>query len=268
MRFAMFDNNRIEAEPGLSGFCPGCGLPLIAKCGTQRMHHWAHRNKMCDPWWEPETEWHRSWKGNFPVEWQEIILNDELTGEKHIADVRTAHGMVIEFQHSRIDPLERVSRENFYGNMVWVADGTRLKREHQRFIDSKDHFFQINAGSFLVSNPEHSLPAAWLGSPVPVIFDFKSDQTFYGSTELKEHVFCLFPIRIGTSALLEKIPVKSFIADALNGRSSLRLRSFLNNKDQFMRDLQNQITMLRRMQQRQTMANFSRPVTYKRRRRY
>ena len=49
--------------------------------------------------------------------------------------------MVIEFQHSHIDPLERVSRENFYNNMVWVVDGTRLKRGHQRFIYAKDHFF-------------------------------------------------------------------------------------------------------------------------------
>ena len=40
------------------------------------------------------------------------------SGEKHVADVNTQSGMVIEFQHSHLDPLERAARERFYGNMV------------------------------------------------------------------------------------------------------------------------------------------------------
>ena len=53
------------------------------------MWHWAHRgSRFCDPWWENETEWHRSWKGQFPVNWQEVVHQAE-TGEKHIADVKT-----------------------------------------------------------------------------------------------------------------------------------------------------------------------------------
>lgn len=90
MRFAIIDNNRVEAKPELKeGLCPLCAKPVVAKCGKQRIHHWAHHNnKACDSWKEPETEWHRSWKNNFPVEWQEICLSDEKTGEKHIADIR------------------------------------------------------------------------------------------------------------------------------------------------------------------------------------
>jgi competence protein CoiA len=49
---------------------------MIARCGSQRIHHWAHKNKseQCDHWWENETEWHRNWKASFPVDWQEITL--------------------------------------------------------------------------------------------------------------------------------------------------------------------------------------------------
>jgi hypothetical protein len=49
----------------------------------------AHKGRLeCDPWYE-ETEWHRSWKDRFPLGWQEQIAYDPVTGEKHIADVRT-----------------------------------------------------------------------------------------------------------------------------------------------------------------------------------
>ena len=46
-------------------------------------------------------------------------------GEKHIADVKTERGDVLEFQHSPLDPQERRAREEFYQRMVWVVDGTR-----------------------------------------------------------------------------------------------------------------------------------------------
>ena len=94
MRFALVDNKKVEAKTGLIANCPGCSQSVIPKCGDQRLHHWAHsRNKMCDTWWEPETEWHRTWKNNYPADWQEISLFDERTGEKHIADVRTIHNL-------------------------------------------------------------------------------------------------------------------------------------------------------------------------------
>ncbi|RUV66122.1 competence protein, partial [Mesorhizobium sp. M5C.F.Cr.IN.023.01.1.1] len=78
MRYALVNDERREAEPGVAGTCPGCGQPMIAKCGDQRIHHWAHRGmRTCDPWWEPETPWHRSWKAQFPPHWQEVVQQDE-----------------------------------------------------------------------------------------------------------------------------------------------------------------------------------------------
>lgn len=143
MHFALINNNRVKAQPQLQGLCSCCSKPVIAKCGTQKIWHWAHKSKTdCDNWWEPETEWHRTWKNNYPADWQEISLLDKRTGEKHIADVRTVHNLVIEFQHSHIDPQERTSREQFYKNMVWVVDGTRLKKNYPRFLKGKKNCFE------------------------------------------------------------------------------------------------------------------------------
>src|SRR6187549_789206 len=101
MKFALVDNNKTEAIEGAKGICPICDSEVIARCGKVKINHWAHKAiRNCDPWWEPETEWHRSWKNNFPAEWQEYSFIDEQTGEKHIADIHTNDRLVMEFQHS------------------------------------------------------------------------------------------------------------------------------------------------------------------------
>ncbi len=118
MKYAQSKGERLEAKPGLQGECLGCGRPAVAKCGDIKIWHWAHRGKReCDPWWENETEWHRKWKENFPMEWQEVIHTAE-NGERHIADVKTEQGWVLEFQHSHLDPQERQSRDNYYKKIV------------------------------------------------------------------------------------------------------------------------------------------------------
>jgi len=45
-------------------------------------------------------------KDQFPADWQEHVQHAE-TGERHIADVKTSRGWVIEFQHSYLKPEER-----------------------------------------------------------------------------------------------------------------------------------------------------------------
>lgn len=133
MKFALVNGEKVEATKGAKGVCSSCGSELIAKCGEVKVNHWAHKgNRNCDPWWENETEWHRSWKNNFPKEWQEVVHFDETSGEKHIADVKTAEEWVLEFQFSLIKPDERRSRNKFYGNLAWVVNGVRRKRDiHQ-----------------------------------------------------------------------------------------------------------------------------------------
>lgn len=123
MQFALVGSDRREAFSQGKGLCPTCGADMVAKCGPRVIHHWAHAHKQnCDPWWENETQWHRDWKNLFPAEWREIahVASD---GEIHRADVKTPHGLVLELQHSSISDGERLSREKFYGNMLWVLDG-------------------------------------------------------------------------------------------------------------------------------------------------
>ncbi len=137
MKFALVNGEKAEAQPEMRrGTCLYCQSETIAKCGDERIEHWAHKSKVsCDLWWENETEWHRAWKNHFPKEWQEYIHTDPVTGEKHIADIKTDKGLVIEFQHSSIKSDEIKSREAFYKNMVWVVDGTRLKKDYPRFLN-------------------------------------------------------------------------------------------------------------------------------------
>lgn len=173
MKFAMMNGERQEPQPGLVARCPGCGQEVIARCGEVKVWHWAHKGRRtCDPWWEPETAWHRAWKNLFPAEWQEIPMRAEDEG-LHIADVRTPQGLVLEFQHSAIEPEERRTREAFYGKMIWVVDGTRLTRDRPRIDANLPGWRYLDEGFVKLSAwPSEFLPKGWLESAAPVVFDF------------------------------------------------------------------------------------------------
>jgi len=120
---------------------------MVAKCGPHRVWHWAHwkSKKGCDPWWEPETEWHRSSKNQFPVEWQEIGHTAQ-SGERHRADVKTETGLVLEFQYSALSEAERVSREEFYPRLVWVVHAARRLRDRKKFFASLSGPLHVASG--------------------------------------------------------------------------------------------------------------------------
>ena len=204
MKFAIVDNEKKEAEKGLKGLCPICQQPVIAKCGKYKINHWAHKSlEHCDNWWENETEWHRQWKNTFPVEWQEIVAIDEKTGEKHIADIKTNCDMVVEFQHSNISEEERISREKFYKNMIWIVDGTRRKRDFARFANAFEYNCIYRAGQnsllYVLEFGHCHLPKEWQTSSVPVLFDFKGmldkNEEEYDKSPMREPLWCLLPVR-------------------------------------------------------------------------
>ena len=172
MKFAKVDGQRREAEKGLAGECPACSRPLVAHCGEVRIWHWAHRGaRTCDPWWENEGEWHRRWKGLFPESWQEVVHSDA-NGTKHIADIKTERGWAIEFQHSHISPEERRSRDAFYGQIIWVVDGTRRKRDSAQFEKAWRDGSQVTPIVRRMRSDECTLLREWASSPMPVFFDF------------------------------------------------------------------------------------------------
>lgn len=118
MLWADVNGRRELAAPGARGTCPSCGGDVIAKCGQIVRHHWAHAKNDCPFSTEPETDWHRDWKGLFPAEMQEVVIGNRR------ADLQTPWG-VVELQHSAISPKELQSREQDYGKrMLWVVDLT------------------------------------------------------------------------------------------------------------------------------------------------
>ncbi|MEZ4809051.1 MAG: competence protein CoiA family protein [Allomuricauda sp.] len=217
MKLALVNGIKTEATEGVRGTCQGCGSEVISKCGPIKINHWAHKGiRNCDPWWENETEWHRAWKNNFPIEWQETPMMDDCTNERHIADIRTGHGLVIEFQHSHIHSEERTSRENFYKNMVWVVDGRRLKRDFSRFQQSQKRFLYFKdarlKGYFLVDSPKETFPVQWLDSTVPVIFDFRgSPEESESITSHDNTLWCLLPKKADKYAVIMAISSENFI---------------------------------------------------------
>ena len=212
MKYALVSGQRVEAYAGGRGFCPFCNDEVIAKCGTCRAFHWAHRGiRDCDSWAE-ETDWHRAWKNKFPAECQEFIQHDAHTGERHIADVRTRLGLVIEFQHSPLDPLERAKRERFYRNMVWVVDGTCLQGDYPRFDRGKGDLRPTKIqGCFLLASPDKCFPAKWLDSSVPVIFDFRGVDESQPPDMFRDTLWCLLPGRAKGSAVVVGMSREQFV---------------------------------------------------------
>lgn len=130
MQYALLNGEKSEASPALKATCFCCNEKVIAKCGSIKVWHWSHFPKMhCDPWWENETEWHRKWKSFFPLDQQEVVHFNEEKGEKHIADVRTFEGTIIELQNSPISQEEFKSREGFYKKLIWIVNAANFKGE-------------------------------------------------------------------------------------------------------------------------------------------
>ena len=238
MQFAKINGKLVAAASGLNGLCTGCDQPVVAKCGELRIHHWAHVvKKNCDRWWERETEWHRQWKNKFPVTWHEVFLPDQKTGEKHMADIQTNEGAVIEFQHSHINPQERVARESFYKKMVWVVDGTRLTRDYPRFDKARAEFKIVTKGVFRIGFPEECFPSTWITSTVPVIFDFLGTGML-SESDAKNDLYCLMPGRLGLDAIVVVLSRNAFITSMTDGKL---LTWFYNLMNALINQRQNQI---------------------------
>jgi hypothetical protein len=220
MKYAIVEKERREAEPSLLGECPACGKAMIAKCGELRVWHWAHQGmRTCDSWWEPETKWHRDWKNHFPKDWQEFVQHSE-SGEKHIADVKTEHGAVLEFQHSLLGRDERESRETFYRKMAWVVDGLRRVRDMKRFFASITERSRVKAKPLTFSLPsnEGALLRDWVDSHNPVFFDFGSHIPVFFDFDLGEPVLWrLDPRRPKGNAHLSPVTTTAFLNHYLKG---------------------------------------------------
>lgn len=130
MQYAWIDGRR---RPPLAKkertTCRDCGGQLFAVMPIENAPHWRHRSGDCDPWTEPEGDWHVAWKEFFDLSCREIALRDPGTGELHRADILVGRGTptatVLELQHSPISEEERNAREAFYSRehrMFWLVN--------------------------------------------------------------------------------------------------------------------------------------------------
>ena len=87
--------------------------------------------------WENETQWHREWKSLFPPACREIC-HTAPDGEIHRSDIKTPTGVYIEVQHSAMSDAERLSREAFYGNLIWVLDGKPFEANFDLYHELPD----------------------------------------------------------------------------------------------------------------------------------
>ncbi len=123
MIWALENNKKILATPKQKAECPICNSEVIAKCGRIKVWHWSHKSNLdCDDWYEPESEWHKNWKDEFPKECQEFTMG------KHRADIRTKGRWIIELQNSSISSEEIQEREQYYKKMVWLLNGEKLAK--------------------------------------------------------------------------------------------------------------------------------------------
>tara|TARA_R110000782_G_scaffold3002_3_gene11079 strand:+ start:9293 stop:10126 length:834 start_codon:yes stop_codon:yes gene_type:complete len=222
MEFSIVEGRRRTAKRGLRGTCPLCGEETISKCGKIRIHHWAHkRGGNCDPWGEPETDWHREWKRNFPEHCREVTVTSE-DGEKHRADVKTDCGRVIEFQHSPISFEAREAREAFYESMAWVINGLRIEREIKRFDFQLIHARVLQNSPLKLRIPigKCVLIRTWSYSKVGVYIDF--GDTLFSDIRFNFSIPALWRLFPGDQeSHVEIAPVwqAEFIDAALNGGS-------------------------------------------------
>jgi competence protein CoiA len=230
MKYAIVNDQKVEATKGAKGVCPSCGSEIIAKCGELKVNHWSHKgNRNCDQWWENETEWHRSWKDNFPIEWQEVVHFDD-SGEKHIADVKTQNEWVLEFQHSFLNSKERLSRNTFYTKLIWVVDGLRRKKDKSQFQRVlKEESTAVNGEPYITQvrfPDECRLLKEWSNSSSLVFFDFQEKNWSNQSI-----LWLLFPNNSLRNMFLSPVPRNELIESL--------------NKNNFEELINNRVTSLR-----------------------
>jgi hypothetical protein len=81
-----------------------------------------------------------------------------------------------------LKPEERLSRNQFYKNIVWVVDGLRRQNDWTKLIDVINKGVEFDTGLFnyiYTEYPEDSrILTDWINTGVPVLFDFGEDALF------------------------------------------------------------------------------------------
>lgn len=193
--------NNILSEPlheTVSGLCPYCKTPVIPKCGSVKIHHWAHKNKSLHCIYEPMTEWHLEWQKyaeSFGYETEKLFLSEN--GDR-IADIYIPENKVIELQHSSIDTKTAVGRcesyKTFGMRLSWIFD-------YQEKYD-KNHLTIVPIA--YIEN-HYSLRQRWNKKVLHVLFEGGYPKYGRVFVQFNNEIFEVKKIHSNGNALLEKI---------------------------------------------------------------
>jgi hypothetical protein len=185
MLYAWVGNQkRAPIAKGERTTCRDCGGLLTAVMPVENMPHWRHKAGDCDAWSEPEGPWHIGWKELFDISCREVSLLDQLTGERHRADVLVGSGTpmatVLELQHSSISEDERNAREGFYRRehrMFWLvhihSEGSFLGNYFSMSLDFESHVVNLDDKKFAIMcwmGPNKQFIEKWKRAAAHVFF--------------------------------------------------------------------------------------------------
>lgn len=129
-------------------------------------------------------------------------------GTRHVADIKTDTGLVVEFQYSHLSTVDRRQREAFYDNMSWIVDGTRLKRDLPGFL-MQIQFHQRSGPRPDVVPFNWRVPQItqrWEESRKLVFLDFHED-----------HIWCIPPDTNQWRKYATRVPKEEFICALTDG---------------------------------------------------
>lgn len=164
--------------------CRDCGGQLSAVMPVENAPHWRHKSGDCDPWTEPEGDWHLAWKEFFDLSCREVALRDPGTGELHRADILFGRGTktatVLELQHSSISQEERDAREAFYQRehrMFWLvhihSETTFLAHRFGMSLDFRSRPVDLDGRPFAIMHwmgPSKQFIEKWKRATAHVFF--------------------------------------------------------------------------------------------------
>lgn len=175
MRYGYLDDHRVDiaeyTDDMYGKLTCGEGHPIIAKRGTVKIHHFAHRTKVECSCHDNKGEWHIAWQDRAKEEAQEIRIVTE--DKVHIADTLVGQ-YVIEYQHSPMDVRIMRQRESFYTGMgyilVWVFDVSKWMYKHVRKIRNELTIRKSTGSDF-------PLNASYTGNVIKIL-DFGKSELF------------------------------------------------------------------------------------------
>jgi len=111
----------IGPTSGSRAYCTTCGATVIARCGIQRIHHWAHKsNTSCSAITEPESEWKHAWRQIFKQDNCEVTINNVFFDAKGYNDTP------IMLRVTAMDNDQAMELQGQFPNMIWIFDTQNL----------------------------------------------------------------------------------------------------------------------------------------------